>query len=218
MQADPEESTSMIRPALLAVLFLGLLCSEAAFSYQVEAGSSSNEVFILLVNDQPSAPFHSISLTHAAPGIVGTATASIVPVQVEAESSDLAALQFDVLPGVALGATGQLIITLAGEAAGKAIETQVTVPLEVVESAPAAQGVVGTGVPAPDPGGVDSDGDGVTDALEVAFGSNPNDPESFPGQPFAVPALGWVGAVLLALFALAWGWVLAHAPQQGSRA
>jgi len=207
----------MIRVARIAVLAIALISSEAAFSYQVEAGSSSNEVFMLLVNDQSSATFHSISLTHAAPGIVGAATASIVPALVAAESSDLAALQFDVLPGVALGATGQLVITLAGEAAGKSIETQLIVPLEVVETAPVAQGVVGTGVPAPDPGGSDSDGDGVTDALEVAFGSNPNDPESFPGQPSAVPALGWVGVVLLTLLSLVGGWATASVPRRGSR-
>ncbi len=206
--------TLLVVPFPVLVLVLGLMVSEAALSYEVEAGSSSNDVFILLVNEQPSASFHSISLTHVAPGIVGAATASIVPALVEAEGSDLAALQFDVLPGVALGSTGQLVITLSGEAAGKSLETRLTVPLVVVETAPVAQGVVGVGVPAPDPGGIDTDGDGVTDALELAFGSDPNNPESFPGGPFAVPALGGAGAILLILFSLASGWAWARVPRQ----
>ena len=57
-----------------------------------------------------------------------------------------------------------------------------TVPLEVVNSAPAAQGFVGSGEPTPNPGGTDTDGDGVPDSLEVAYGSNPNSASSIPGQ------------------------------------
>ena len=57
----------------------------------------------------------------------------------------------------------------------------------------------------------------IVPKFEVAFGSNPNDPESFPGQPSAVPALGWVGVVLLTLLSLVGGWATASVPRRGSR-
>jgi hypothetical protein len=47
-----------------------------------------------------------------------------------------------------------------------------------------------------DPRVADSDGDGVDDGIEVAAGTDPNDPDSLPGQ---VPALGaWTRAALAA--------------------
>ncbi|MCP4906548.1 MAG: hypothetical protein GY910_16360 [bacterium] len=205
----------MARRNVLVTIFL-VLCmgiSGAALSYEVEAGSASNSIFILLINEQPSATFHSISLTHTSAGIVSSATASLVPALVEASGSDLATLDFDVLPGAAIGSTGHLLITLSGVAEGKSLETTLTVPLEVVETAPVAQGVVGAGVPTPDPGGIDTDGDGVTDSLEVAFGSDPENSESFPGQPFSVPILGLTGVILLAVSSLAYGWAWVRAPR-----
>ncbi|MDP7570454.1 MAG: thrombospondin type 3 repeat-containing protein, partial [Myxococcota bacterium] len=52
---------------------------------------------------------------------------------------------------------------------------------------------------APDPGGADTDGDGVSDALEIAFGSDPSDPLSVPGSASAaVPALQALGLTCLA--------------------
>ncbi|MGB5326151.1 MAG: discoidin domain-containing protein, partial [Pseudomonadales bacterium] len=66
-------------------------------------------------------------------------------------------------------------------------------------------------IPSPDPGGVDSDGDGVSDALEIAFGASPLDSESLPGQAGAtylienVPVLGVFSAAALALLLLGGG-------------
>lgn len=58
-----------------------------------------------------------------------------------------------------------------------------------------------------DPNDADSDGDGFSDAAEVAAGSNPLDPGSLPGGP-EVPALPGaaplvLGALLLATLSLA---------------
>ena len=61
----------------------------------------------------------------------------------------------------------------------------------------------------PDPGGTDSDGDGISDALEIAFGSDPNNPLSTPGSASAaVPALQALGlACLSALLVLCATWL-----------
>jgi hypothetical protein len=44
-----------------------------------------------------------------------------------------------------------------------------------------------------DPMNPDTDEDGVNDGMEVAFGTNPNDPENFP----SVPLLTHMGVVLI---------------------
>lgn len=192
--------------ALLSGFALVALLVGPAAAYQVEADSAGNSIYVLLINDNPSASFDSVSVSEDLPGFVSSATASIVPASVPAQGSDLALVDFDV-GAVALGSTGDLTLTVSGNAAGQPIELVLTVPLMVVAVAPPAQGVVGQGVPAPDPGGVDSDGDGISDALEIAFGSNPNDASSIPGGPQVVPALGVLGlAGLAALLALGAGW------------
>ncbi len=192
--------------ALLSGLALVALLVGPAAAYEVESDSAGNSIYVLLINENPSASFDSVSVSEDLPGFVSSATASIVPASVPAQGSDLALVDFDV-GAVALGSTGDLTLTVSGNAAGQPIELVLTVPLMVVAVAPPAQGVVGQGVPAPDPGGVDSDGDGVSDALEIAFGSNPNDASSIPGGPQEVPALGVLGlAGLAALLALGAGW------------
>ena len=184
-----------------AVLMGVLLAFQAgpASSYDVETDSAGNAVFVLLHNLHPTADFDSISVDQDLPGFVSQAAASIVPASVPAAKSDLAKIEFDVAPTAVLGSSGDIAITVSGNAAGKPIDLIVTVPLEVAATAPEAQGTVGTGVPAPDPGGVDTDLDGVTDALEVAFGSDPNDPSSLPGVATAIPALRALGLAGLAL-------------------
>jgi len=190
----------------LALLSGFALLVGPAAAYEVESDSAGNSIYVLLINENPIASFDSVSVSEDLPAFVSTATASIVPASVPAQGSDLAAVSFDV-GAVALGSTGDLTLTVSGNAAGQPVEMVLTVPLTVVAVAPVAQGVVGQGVPAPDPGGVDSDGDGVSDALEIAFGSNPNDAASIPGGPQAVPALGVLGlAGLAALLALGAGW------------
>ena len=196
---------------------LTALFSASAGAYEVEADSVGNTIYVLLLNEQPSASFDSVSISENLPGFVPTASASIVPASIPAQGSDLAAVDFDVAAAVALGSTGDLTLTVSGTASGQPIELILSVPLTVVETAPVAQGVVGVGVPAPDPGGVDTDGDGVTDALEIAFGSDPNNASSLPGDPPAVPALDALG--LLGLAALLMGVAAWRAMRrEGSRA
>lgn len=194
----------------LAAIALALSFSGSARAYDVESDTAANTVFVLLRNHNPIAAFDSISIGENLPAFVSQATATIIPSSVSASGSDLAAVEFDVSAGAALGATGDLEITVSGATAGQPIDLVLTVPLEVVATAPAAQGVVGQGVPAPDPGGVDTDGDGVTDALEIAFGSNPASAASTPGHYAAVPALRALAlAALVATFLIS-GVGLAH--------
>jgi len=182
---------------LLAIVPL-ISLAQRAEAYEVEADSTANTVFVLIWNGNPSASFDSVAISEALPAIVTQATASLVPASVPANGSDLAAVEFDVATGAALGSTGDLVLTVSGTASGLPLDVVLTVPLQVVVTAPTAQGVVGSGIPAPDPGGVDSDGDGVTDALEIAFGSDPFDPASMPGKAMSVPALGVIGLASLA--------------------
>jgi hypothetical protein len=204
----------------LVILTLLAVPAERAASYDVEADSATNTVFVLLWN-HASASYDSISIDEALPAFVSLATASIIPASVPANGSDLAAIEFNVAPGAALGSTGDLTITVLGSVSGQPINVVLTVPLEVVASAPVAQGVVGVGVPMPDPGGSDSDGDGISDALEIAFGSDPNDPLSTPGSAPAVPAVPSLQALglacLAALFVLCATWLGGRRQPDGSR-
>ena len=202
----------------LVILTLLAVPAERAASYDVEADSAANTVFVLLWN-HASASYDSISIDEALPAFVSQATASIIPASVPANGSDLAAIEFDVAPGAALGSTGDLTITVLGSVSGQPIGVVLTVPLEVVASAPVAQGVVGVGVPMPDPGGSDSDADGISNALEIAFGSDPNDPLSTPGSASAVPALQALGlACLAALLVLCVPWLGGRRqPDEGRR-
>ena len=198
--------------ALVIVAVLGAPTGPAG-AYSVEADSTANTVYVLLRNLHPSAVFESISITEAPPAFVSQAAASIIPATIPGGGSDLAAIEFDVAAGAVLGSMGNLTLTIAGSASGQEIDVVLLVPLEVAAVAPTAQGVVGVGVPAPDPGGPDSDGDGVSDALEIAFGSDPFNASSLPGQsPTApVPLFDAIGFACLAGLLLLCGiWLVAR--------
>lgn len=175
-----------------------------SFAYDVEADSIGNKVYILLINDNPTASYDSIAINYLPPGIVTSASASIIPASVAAGGSDLAALDFDIDPSAVLGASGNLDITVIGSINGQSVNVELSVPLLVVTNVAAAQGEVGSTIPAPDPGGVDSDNDGISDALEIAFDSNPFNPESLPGvlEAVNVPLFGILGAASLAILLL----------------
>ena len=175
-----------------------------SLAYDVEADSIDNKVYILLINDNPTATYQSITINNMPPAIVTSASASIIPASVAGGGSDLAALDFDVDVAAQLGATGDLDITVSGSINGQSVDVELTVPLTVVLSAAPAQGEVGATVPTPDPGGIDSDNDGISDALEIAFDSSPFDYLSLPGEIEAmdVPIFGFIGAASLALLLL----------------
>lgn len=174
-----------------------------AHAYDVEADSTDNSLYVLLINENPGAVFHSITLGSNQPAFVTAASVLITPPTVLGGGSDLAALEFDIIPGAVIGASGDLVMTVNGLAAGTSLSFDVTVPLTVVANVAATQGLIGNAIPAPDPGGVDTDGDGVSDALEDAFGSDPLFAESTPGNPAfmstaTVPFVPMVGFLVLA--------------------
>ncbi|MBT8148872.1 MAG: discoidin domain-containing protein, partial [Gammaproteobacteria bacterium] len=199
-----------------ALLALSCLFAAGALAYDVEADSVNNKVYLLLINDNPATSYDNIDINNVPQGIVTTASATIVPAftpgSVAADGSNLASITFDIDPNATLGATGDLNLTVSGTVGGQVVDIPVSVPLEVVSSAAAAQGFVGSTEPSPDPANADdSDGDGVSDALEISFGSNPLDSGSMPGQPGApfiienIPMLGALGAAALALLLLGGG-------------
>lgn len=190
---------------LLLSFYLAIGASVSAHAYDVEADSANNSAYILLRNLNTGDAYDSISVTNTAPSIVSAASATIIPASIAASSSDIAAVEFTIAPGASLGDSGDLTITVSGTVAGQSVDVDILVPLEVVASAAAAQGPVGTGVPAPDSSGIDSDNDGVSDALEIAFGSDPNSADSQPGDPITpieenIPMLGLLGMLVMALF------------------
>ena len=165
---------------LLLALVAGSVSQVQAFD--LTANSADNEVFLLLLNENPGGVFHSISVNVDAPAFISnTIEVTNTPGAINGGGSDLVVLQFDV-GNAAFNTSGDLIVTVSGMVAGNAVSVDFTVPLRVWFSAPPAQGFVGTGEPAPNPGGTDTDGDGVPDSLEVAYGSDPILASSIPGQ------------------------------------
>ena len=193
--------------AVAAIFSIASLGSAFTFAYDVEANSTGNKVYILLVNDNPVTSYDAITITNLPPGIVSSASASIVPASVAAGGSDLAALEFNVASNAQLNSIGDLSITVTGSIGDRSVNVDLTVPLTVVANATLAQGEVGSITPRPDPDGVDSDNDGVSDVLEYAFDSNPYNPESFPGQieTTNIPMVGALGVMVLALLILVSG-------------
>ena len=196
-------SRSLVTIILSFCLSIGLGAN--AHAYDIEADSANNSVYILLRNLNPGDAYDSISVANTAPSIVSAASATIIPASIAASGSDIAAVEFTVAAGASLGDTGDLVITVSGTVAGQAVNVDIAVPLEVVASVAATQGFVGTGIPAPDSSGIDSDSDGVSDALELAFGSDPNSADSQPGDPIIlneanIPMLGVLGMLAMALF------------------
>nr|WHW29730.1 putative F5_F8_type_C and GH16_laminarinase_like domain-containing protein [uncultured bacterium] len=189
--------------ALLLTATLSLLGANNALAYDVEADSINNTIYLLLENPNPGAVYHSISIGTAQPTFVGAASTAFVPSTVPGARSRLAAVNFDIINGAALGSSGDIVLTLSGIAAGQTVNVDIAVPLTVVSTAPAAQGIVGSTVPVPDADGPDSDGDGTVDSLEIAYGSDPANAASTPGQSNLpseqnIPALLWPAYLILA--------------------
>ncbi|MGB5325387.1 MAG: family 16 glycosylhydrolase [Pseudomonadales bacterium] len=199
-----------LTPLLFSLAVACLFPSKNVAAYDVEAATSGNTVYILLKNPNPGAVFHSISISNTPPAFVSAASATLIPATVPGARSRLAAVEFDVAAGSATGSSGDLVLAVSGIAAGQNADFDITVPLTVVNTAPLAQGVIGSTVPAADPDGIDSDVDGVVDSLETAFGSDPNDSTSTPGQASNlpgenVPALMLSSYIVLALVLFAIG-------------
>lgn len=192
---------------LLVCASVGGSVSSAATStsitdnYDVEANSNNNSIYILLINDNPASSYDSVAVSAVSPSFLSAASASIIPASLAAGGNDLAALSFDVSASAQPGDSGNLTINISGTVDGQAVTVELVVPLTVVVNVANAQGYFGNIVPVPDPDGIDSDNDGISDLLEFAFGANPYNAFSLPGEPGTVniPALGVFSTALLGL-------------------
>ena len=123
---------------LLLALVAGSVSQVQAFD--LTANSADNEVFLLLLNENPGGVFHSISVNVDAPAFISnTIEVTNTPGAINGGGSDLVVLQFDV-GNAAFNTSGDLIVTVSGMVAGNAVSVDFTVPLRVWFSAPAAQG------------------------------------------------------------------------------
>lgn len=186
--------------SLFVTGWLSLSVSSTSQAYDVEANSFDNTIYLLLKNPTSNAPFSSIDLSIQSPPFINAASATFIPSSIDSNRSDLLALTFDVYNDIALASNGNMVITVNGIISGQWVSFPVTVPLTVVNSSQAAQGEIGSGPPPTNGDPADTDGDGISDALETAFGSDANNNESFPGGPIIanVPMLNGIGFLLLA--------------------
>ena len=185
--------------ALIAVIFISFGASLAS-AYSIEANSTDNTIYLLLINDNPSSSYDAITVDSSLPSFITSANATLVPASIAPGSSELAAVNFSVNADAGLGANDDLSLTVTGIVDGQSVDFALIIPLTIVSNAAIAQGEIGSTVPYPDPNGIDSDDDGVIDSLEIAFGSNPFNPSSLPGQAtiINIPIFGALGATLLA--------------------
>ena len=182
-------------------MWLCLAATNFSVAYEVEASSTDNSIYLLLTNPAANSTFSSISLTVQSPPFVSSASASFIPSAINSHRSDVLALDFDVYNNVSLGDSGDMTISVSGIVAGQLVSFPVTIPLTVVSNSDSAQGEIGAGIPPTNGDTTDSDGDGISDVLEIAFGSDASNNESYPGGPIiaTVPMLNGIAFLLLAL-------------------
>jgi hypothetical protein len=185
---------------LSLTLWLCLIATIPAQAYDIEANSTDNSIYVLLNNPEGNSVFSSISLTIQSPSFISSASATFIPSAINSNRSDVLSLNFDVYNNVSLGNSGDMTINISGIVAGQLVSFPVTIPLTVVSNSDSAQGEIGAGIPPTNGDTTDSDGDGISDVLEIAFGSDANNIESYPGGPIiaTVPMLNGIAFLLLA--------------------
>jgi len=174
---------------------------------QVEPDSLANRVYVMLLHSSQVAPISDLVVTPSEPSFVGSASVTFVPAEVPVGSGRIVAVEFDVLASASVGETGNLVLGVSGSVEGAPLDFDVILPLEVVSAARLAQGVTGSEEPVPANDDPDSDGDGVSDQHELAFGSDPDDATSIPGKSMllSVPLGAWTWSLIAALIAsLTW--------------
>ncbi len=186
---------------LSLTLWLCLIATISVQAYEIEANSTDNSIYVLLNNPEGNSTFSSISLTIQSPSFISSASASFIPSAINSNRSDVLSLNFDVYNNVSLGDSSDMTINISGIVAGQLVSFSVTIPLTVVSNSDSAQGEIGAGIPPTNGDTTDSDGDGISDVLEIAFGSDANNIESYPGGPIiaTVPILNGLAFLLLAL-------------------
>ncbi len=182
--------------AAASVVFVLSAAADHACAYDVEPDSSGNRLYVLLWHGNLAASLDSINVLVDMPGFTSTATADYVPTSVPADSGLLAGFSFDVL-GVATGTSGDAVVTVTGTVAGNPVLATLNVPLTTAADAPAIviYSLLGNE-------GEDSDADGVSNSVELHYGSDPLDPNDLPGTSVLVLALS-SAALAIAAFLMA---------------
>ena len=209
--APPQNSRRFLRASLAAaVLLLASARALPAHAYDVAPDSQGNTLYLLLWHQDPALTLDNVTIASQAAGVVSSAATTFVPSSIPPGTARLAALEFSIGAGAAVGTAGVLPVTIGGTGGGSAIEPYtLEVPLLVSDSAEARQGIAGPGFAQPGVASPDTDGDGVLDVEEIAFGSDPLDPNSLPGAMMSsspIPALSAMGIALFALILLGMGW------------
>lgn len=175
------------------------LATPSAVAFDVEPDSLGNRLYVVVWNRDSSASLEAVQVSVGAASFTTTPTPVSVPTSVPPDEGRLAGFDFDVLPSASIGQNDSLSISITGTLQGVARAVDDAVALDVVATASSQQGLVGaqTGVPGIE--GLDTDGDGTPDQEEIAAGTDPFDPDSFPPPgPAPVPALSRPTLLLLA--------------------
>ena len=158
-----------------------LIISFASQAYEVETNSTENIIFVLLNNPNENGALSSINVSSQNPSFISGSKSHFVPIQIPAGKSNIVALSFDVDSYASLNLSDNLTLNIQGIISGQLIQFNLDVPLTTVNTAAEAQGFTGFGVPSSSLNDIDNDGDGISDIIELAYGSDPNSTDSIPG-------------------------------------
>ena len=188
---------------LLIVFTWSSAFSLTALAYQVEAQSNHNHLVVLLRNPNGNDAFGNLQVQLSSTGIVEDFSPTLVPATIAANTSDIIEVHFAAAANAVVGDEGELYLNVSGEIDGRTLAVDLVVPIEIVNTAVAIQGAVGSGTPQAYAGEPDSDGDGISDTFEQVFGSSPNDANSQPEAQetvlIDVPAAGGLALLVCGL-------------------
>jgi hypothetical protein len=129
-----------MRLVLIAMAGMVMAVPGLAQAFAVEEDSAGNQLSVVIRNVSATDELSNVSVTAQMPSFCSGATPLVVPATVPAGSDEIGTLEYDVLAGVAIGTTGDIVLTVSGTIAGQPVSSVLVVPLEVALEAPPFQG------------------------------------------------------------------------------